>query len=58
MHAAMHGWWGKARPDYSGGRYLRCLPLPLHSLDVAAAGIEALQRMPSLARVLAKRLTW
>jgi len=56
MHAAMHGWWGKARPDDSGGRAQPLHTLPLHSLDVAAVGVEVLERMPALLRLLSARL--
>ncbi len=37
-------YWGKARPaDAEAAAYH---PLPWHSLDVAAVGIEMLERMP------------
>ena len=46
-------YWGKARP---GVATARCHLLAHHSLDVAAVGVEALRRLPSLSRLFASRL--
>ncbi len=47
-------YWGKARPtDDSSAAYH---PLPWHCLDVAAVGVEVLDRMPALAQPFAARL--
>ena len=49
-------WWGKARPDPSGAHSTPFHPLPLHSLDVAAVGVEVLARTPGLLQLLSSRL--
>ncbi len=45
--------WGKARP---GEASARCHLLAYHCLDVAAVGIEALQRLPGLRALFTRRL--
>ena len=47
-------YWGKARPaDAEAAAYH---PLPWHSLDVAAVGIEVLERLPALTALFTARL--
>jgi CRISPR-associated endonuclease/helicase Cas3 len=47
-------YWGKARsPDGAAAAYH---PLPWHCLDVAAVGVEILDRMPALRELFASRL--
>ena len=46
-------YWGKARPDVAT---VRCHLLVNHSLDVAAVGVEALRRLPSLRAQFVNRL--
>ena len=46
-------YWGKARP---GDTSARCHLLAYHCLDVAAVGIEALQRLPGLRALFTRRL--
>ena len=56
LHSGPHGYghyWGKARPDDSAAL---CHLLAHHSLDVAAVGIEALQRLPALRGLFETRL--
>jgi len=47
-------YWGKARPWTPGGPGWHLLPH--HCLDVAATGLEALERLPQLRQMLARRL--
>ena len=46
-------YWGKARP---GQATARCHLLAYHCMDVAAVGIEALQRLPGLRALFTRRL--
>jgi len=47
-------YWGKADPKYVGEP--KWHPLVYHSLDVAAVGVEYLQRAPSQRRLFAEAL--
>lgn len=50
-------WWGKARAANPSSAAVAFHALPLHSLDVAAVGVEVLERMPELQNLVSKRLT-
>ena len=54
MSAVGLGYWGKARPNVAASA--RCHLLPYHSLDVAAVGLVALQRMPALSALFCQQL--
>ncbi len=56
MISGPYRWWGKARPSASSGSLAAFHPLPLHSLDVAAVGVELLQRMPALRALVGQRM--
>lgn len=49
-------YWGKARPDGDEGAQFH--PLPFHSLDVAAVGVEYLRRARSVRELLEQALGW
>ena len=56
MQHRPRSYWGKARPDPASCATARWHLLDQHCLDVAAAGVEALDRLPALRRHLATRL--
>ena len=49
-------YWGKARPARDGTVATPCHLLVHHSLDVAAVGVQALQRWPALRQLFVSRL--
>ncbi|MEO7853218.1 MAG: CRISPR-associated helicase Cas3' [Rubrivivax sp.] len=49
-------YWGKARPDDLSVQSARCHLLAYHCLDVAAVGIEVLQRLPTLRALFSRSL--
>ncbi len=53
MPSGSFGYWGKARPGETGAS---CHLLPYHSLDVAAVGVAALQRLPALRMLFCQEL--
>ncbi len=49
-------YWGKARPDARAHSTARWHLLPQHCIDVASVGVAALDRLPALRSMLARRL--
>ena len=56
VHVGVFGWWGKARPDHSGGQSAPYHALPLHSMDVAAVSALLLEQLPPLQGLVTKAL--